>query len=127
MTENQHGYIAIISTIVMFFVLMSVALAASFTSLSGQTNILEKEYKVRSDSTVHACVEKALILISENRSYAGGDTLSLGGDSCEISSVESSDESHIISVESTVMSATTTLRVEIASGDLSIISWQEIP
>lgn len=126
---NQRGYIALISTILMFFILLALTLTVSFVSFTHRMNILEAEEKAQSNALSSACVEQALLRLATNRDYDGGETLTLNGNTCAITSVQSASSglNRVIMVTSSVRDAITTLRVEIALKNFSVISLEEVP
>ncbi len=129
MKTNQRGYIAIISTLLMFFVLTALTVTVSFVSFTYRMNILEAEEKAQSSAMASACVHEALTRIATNRDYTGGDTLTLNNNTCAITSVvpAPSGLNRVITATSSVQTAVTTLRVEVVLKNFSIISWEEAP
>ncbi|MDO8489877.1 MAG: hypothetical protein Q7S47_00500 [bacterium] len=129
MTHPQGGYIAIISIVLMFFILLMLTLSVSLASSNGRMNILEAEYKVRSHALASACMKNAMTRLAMNRDYAGGATLTLNNDTCTIESIlpSSGGNNRVIITKSSVQAAITTLRVEIVLKNFLVISQEEVP
>ncbi|MBI4268270.1 hypothetical protein HY627_00355 [Candidatus Uhrbacteria bacterium] len=125
---SENGFIAIISTLLIFFILMLLVLAISFAAYTGRMNTLEAEFQADSRALASSCAESALGRMAKNRDYAGGDTLAIGSGVCSIVSVTSSPDQLLrtITVKSDVGRSVTRLRVDLEIKHLRIRSWREI-
>ncbi len=90
--ENEEdGFVALISSIIIGSVLVAITFAMGFSSFIGRANILDAEFKEKSIGLAESCVDTAIILLQGNSGYAPvtppGDNIPVGGDSCYIWSV----------------------------------------
>ena len=124
---NERGFIALISTIIISAVLLLVIASAGLISIYSRYNIFDSELKQRSDAAADACADEGLYQLAQDPSYTGG-TLSLNSlDQCRIGKVSSPGGNFQFEVQATSSNtAVTNLQIVANSGDLSIISWQEI-
>jgi hypothetical protein len=124
---NQKGYIAIISAVIISFLLMGATLTLSLTGFFNRSNILSSEFKEMSNSLAEACVSTALFKIAENKDYLGNESITVDNSACSIMPIESLGGQKIIKTTATVQNSTTNLRVAIDKITLQIMSWEEIP
>jgi hypothetical protein len=124
---NQKGYIAIISAVVISFLIMGVALTLSFTGFFNRSNISNSEFKKMSNSLAEACASTALFKIAENKDYLGNESVTVDNNTCSIMTIESLGEQKIIKTTATVQNSTTNLKVTIDKTTLQIASWEEVP
>lgn len=130
MSTREHGYIALISVIIISVLLMTIAMAVSLTGFFSRFNILSEEYKERSLALAEACADTALLSLSLDPGYnPSNQTINIGSDACVVVSKQINNPS---SGQTTILTsgqfqqATTNLKVVVGSSDLSLISWQEI-
>ncbi len=123
----MKGYIAIISALVISFVLMVVTFGVSISGYFVRFNILDSYSKEVSNSLAETCVDTALLRLAENSLYSGNETVALGTDQCSILPLETSGTQKIIKARAVVNDAYTNLKVTVLSSDLSIVSWEEVP
>jgi len=121
------GYIAIVSTLIISILLMTVVFATSYSGFVGRFNVLNTEFKERSSALAEACVDTALLKLSQNSSYSGNENISVGSDSCSILAIESPTGQKIIKTKAIFQNSVTNLKVVATSSDLSIVSWEELP
>ncbi len=85
--QPQRGFIALMSMIILSFVLLDVTMTANTSSMFARLNTLNSEYKRISLGLAESCVNKALLTIAENYSYTpapGGDVILVGSNFCTI-------------------------------------------
>ena len=88
--KNEDGFIALICTLILTIVLMLVISNASASSFFARFDSLGNEFKRRSLGLSDACLNAGLLKIAQNYNYvpaSGGDSVSVGSDSCTIVSV----------------------------------------
>lgn len=123
---NQHGYISLISSIIISVLLLAITFAISFNNSSSRFNILNAEFKEQSSALAEACVDTALLKLAQNQSYGGNENISVGNDQCSILPIETLTGQKIIKTKAIFQNAATNLKVAVQAGDLSVISWEEI-
>lgn len=127
MKEQNSGFVALISAIVITLVLLSTATALAVKGFLDRSNILDGNAKETSAGLASACVESARIKVARDGSrYAGGETLNVNGEECTVTSVTHSGGESTICAEGVYRRATTSYRVVVKTSDASIISWREI-
>lgn len=126
--DSNRGFIALISAVVISAVLLLIVVSSGLLSINSRSNILDSELKERSDSTADACADEALYQLALDASYPGG-TYSLNSlDKCTVGKITNPAGNTQFEVQATSSNnSVTSLKVVANSGDLSIISWEEIP
>ncbi|MBI2035965.1 MAG: hypothetical protein HYT12_04800 [Candidatus Liptonbacteria bacterium] len=124
--KRNRGYIALISSIVIALLLLMVTLTLNYTGFFARYNILFSEYKERSVTLAEACANLALLELANNAGYSGGETISLGTDSCLIRPIISGDPV-IIETQAIFQNSYTNLRINADQANLDIVSWEEVP
>ena len=128
MRENkkENGFIALMTAIVLSFILMITAVALNQTSFFARSEILDAEYKNRSSALAEACVDTALLKLAVNPGYAGPDPdIPVGSDTCDIRPVITTGSQKIIQTRAEFQEAATNLEVKVDASDLSVVSWNE--
>ncbi len=126
-TKYNSGFAALISSIILSVVLLLVATNLSLTGFYGRSDILDSELKKRSSVLAEACIDTALLKLSDNPSYTGSESITVqGGDTCNILTLDPSADPIIINTTSVFRDATTKLEVKVNASDLSVVSWKEI-
>jgi type II secretory pathway component PulK len=67
--NNQKGFIALISVVIISFVLLLVATTLSTKGFYARFNILDSESKERSNALADACIETARLKLANDTSY----------------------------------------------------------
>ncbi len=127
--NNQSGYIALISTLIVGSVGLAIALSVLWLGIgnakAAQTNNSADNAKAMADY----CVEMALLNVHTNLNYYGGDTITNLGDTCTIVSV-SGKGNRSRTIEATGTSGTITRKVKVqidrVRPQIQLISWQEV-
>ena len=128
--QNQQGFVALISVIIITIVLVVISISVSTTSFFSRFNVADIEYKKRSSDLAEACVDSALLKIAQDPSYtpaAGGEIVNVGSDTCKIFTVVTVGSQITIQTKAIYQKAVTNLQVTVDSGSYSLISWQELP
>lgn len=68
--QNQNGFIALISVIVIFAILLVLASLIAFSSFFTRFNVLDFENKKVSVSLAEACAESALVNLAKDQTYS---------------------------------------------------------
>lgn len=126
--STNRGFIALISVIIISAVLMIIATTLGFSSFFGRYNILDSELKERSSALADACVDVALLKLVNNPTYSSSvsELVNIDLDTCNITNI-SPGYPKTIKVTSDYKNFVTNLEVVVASSDLVISSWEEVP
>ncbi|OGI94361.1 hypothetical protein A3A03_03420 [Candidatus Nomurabacteria bacterium RIFCSPLOWO2_01_FULL_40_18] len=120
----NKGFMALISVVIISAILLLVAISLSNTSFYGRSNILDSELKEKSSALAEACVDVAILKLTDNSSYSPIDEfVNVGSEKCTIDSI-SVGNPKIIKVMADYQHYITKLEIEIDS-DLSIIRFEE--
>ena len=87
---NQKGYIALISAVIISFILIGLTFSVSSAGYFSRGNVATSEYKRISLGLAESCVNLALLRVAQNYNYAplpAGDTIAVGAQDCLIKSV----------------------------------------
>jgi hypothetical protein len=83
MKNNKDGFIALISVIIISFVLLSMTITLNFSGFSGRFNIFDSESKERSDQLADACIASARLTLALNNTYTGvNPSIPIGAEFC---------------------------------------------
>jgi len=121
--NNQRGFIALISVIVITLVLLGTTASLATKGFLDRFNILEGEAKEISAGLAAACVESAQIKVARDSTYTGGETLNVDENTCTIVSYDSNTGT--ICVNAIYKYATTNYRVGLDE-NFEIDSFQEV-
>lgn len=134
---KQKGFIAITSAIVISVLLLAIAFALSFSGFFARFNVLDSEYKNRSNALAEACVDKALLSLALNPSFGGNQTVTVDSATspaiiCEIKEVSLAGSKYTIYTkgefpQTTARKAVSNLKVIVHQSNLSVVSWEELP
>lgn len=122
----QRGYIALMSAFIISAVIILLVLTFGQVSFLNRANISSTQFKEKSRALASACVNTALLKLVDNSSYAGGETISVASDTCDIVSVVSSSTGRIISAQGEFQKSFTNFMVTVDSDVVDIISWEEV-
>src|SRR3989344_689101 len=87
--KEQKGFIAIITALIITFILVILIFTTGLTSFFARFNSLDVQYKRKSLALSEACVNRALLKISQEYTYSGDETYTIPGTSntCKISPI----------------------------------------
>lgn len=124
--HSSGGYIAITSAMIIFGFVVALALAAGLGAFLTRATIAGSYYKDISRALADACADTALLKLSGNVNYAGGETVSVGSDACDIISVTTDGGEKVISVKGAFQGAVTNVVIRANASNLSIAEWKEV-
>jgi len=129
--QQNSGFVALISAILISVSLLILTVAVSFEGYHSRFSILESQQKEASTYLAEACINTAILKIAQNIHYAGNETIPVGGESCKIvSAVQGTfPTERIIKAKGISGDAVTNLRVEASflnSPDIDIDIWEEV-
>lgn len=67
--DRNKGFIALMSAIIISAVLMLTVVAGALSSIYARSNVLDAELKSRSRAVADACLEQALLLVTNDPDY----------------------------------------------------------
>ncbi|MEK7664229.1 MAG: hypothetical protein AAB340_02200 [Patescibacteria group bacterium] len=126
--KKKKGYIALISAIVISFLLIVITVSLGFGSFFGRFDILDSESKEKSTALAEACVSQAILEASGDTFYSRltDFTIPISGNKCKRSSEQIGNEI-IIKAQAEFNKSYTNLKVIIDNSDFSVVSWKECP
>ena len=125
--QNQDGFLALMSAIIIVLVLLMITSTLSLTGFFNRFNILDSESKERSFAAAEACGDVALLRLFSNPSYLGNnEVVDVGSDQCMVVSVTTSGSEKTIMTKADINGSVTNIKIVVNSSDLSMISWEEI-
>lgn len=133
--KKNHGFIALVSVIIVSLILTVVVFALSFGGFSLRFNILGSEFKEISFFSAKSCRDIAILKLSVNNSYLprlGGDDIFLSdskdGLTCKIVSIFLQGGETVVETSAEFEKARTNLRTSTLkiNGNYSIVSSYEV-
>lgn len=130
-SPTHRGFIALISVLVISFMLMSLALLASENGLRTRMNTTVIEDRLVAAHRARSCASIALLRVAQDASYSPDkETVLLSRDqSCEIEEASGSDEHKMIRTNGRTGSSISRVYVEASIASTSavtILTWFEI-
>lgn len=120
--NKQHGFMALISTIIISIILLSMAVSLNLTNFYAQSNTLYSEFKEISFNLAESCTQIALLKIIQNPNYhPDNEVVSMHRDTCTIISINADT----IETMANYKNYTTNLRAKIDPDDGSMRSLEE--
>lgn len=89
--NQEYGFIALISILLVGSLTLFIALGLSFSALSGIDASLGQESAYIARSRAESCAEYALLKIRDNNEYLGGEQVVLMDGTCVVESVASGE------------------------------------
>ena len=124
--QEEGGFIALISAIIIAFVLITVTVVLNFVAFYGRFNVLDSEFKETSVALAEACVDVAILEISKGSLPVIGSPISVGSAECTVASIAGST-TKIIKIQAIYKGAYTNLKVSFTPLSQTINSWIECP
>lgn len=122
--KSEQGYIALITAIILGVTLLVAVLSFAFIIFFSKESATQAILKEDSYFAARACIEQALINITVDPSYTGGENISVGSDQCTISSVTEDGINYLITTTATIERSTTILELTV-DGTLDVVSFVE--
>lgn len=89
--KNQNGYIALISCIIIAFILLAATVTLGGKGVAGRLALLDLEYKTVSDAAAHGCLHIAIAGVMNDAGYTvvpeSPTILPVGNSTCTIVSI----------------------------------------
>jgi len=122
--KSEQGYIALTSAVILGITLLVAVLGFAFIIFFNKKSTTQAILKEDSYFAARACLEKALLNLTVNSAYTGGENVSVGSDQCTISSVVQDGINYLITATATIERSTTTLELTV-DGMLDVVSFVE--
>ena len=127
LNSNNHGYIAITTSIILTIVVTLLALSFNLSSSSNHITASALRNKNLSLSLANGCAEHALLQLKASSSYAGNEMISVNSRTCTIFPLETPDSNtKIIKTSDSSSGYTGNIKIQLDLGGFSIVSWQEL-
>lgn len=124
----KRGFIALISVIIVSAILLIIAVTLSLNQFYDRYNILESEYKERSSSLAEACVDSALLELTNDINYSGNSTTTVyDTNKCYTGNIPPTIPQKTFQTRAIYQNSYTNLKVKVDTSNFSIMSWEEIP
>ncbi len=129
--NKRNGYIILISLIVLSAIAAAVSGSLLLLSLGHSQTASVSGQSIRAQALAEACAETALDSLREDPEYAGGETVVIEQDNCQVVSVLFSDPQYVIftqaSVEGVVRKVIVNAQRDEETPAMQITSWQNVP
>jgi len=122
--KSEQGYIALTTVIILGVTLLVAVLGFGFIIFFNRQSTTQAILKDDSYFAARACIEQALLNLTADSSYTGGEDISVGNNQCTISSVTPDGVNYLIITTATVERSTTTLELTV-DGILDVVSFVE--
>ncbi len=134
-TKNeQGGFVALISVIILGIVLMAAVLSLANRGLAQRFMFLDLERKDASDALAQGCLQSAIVAVVNDPTLTISSTnwkiVHIGSATCGIYSITPNTPSagnSLIKTTASTSAATTNLEVVVGTTNGNIISWKETP
>lgn len=144
--KHQHGFIALISAIVIMAIFLIIAFTLSTSGFFLRFNVLDSEFKKTSLGLAEACVQKAMLKLAQTPTYdpssSEGECMNVSGNVsddcaaparknvCKICSVSTAGSQKTINARAVYngsYSNVTAIVSQDAYGNFTVNSWDEQP
>jgi hypothetical protein len=128
MYANRHqGFVALISAVIISAVLMLMVLAGALSGIFARSNVLDAELKSRSRAVADACLDQALLLVTNNPGYLDSQYQKFNAlDACLLT-VSGVAPAKSIAVQGSSTKAVTNLSATYNTGTKAFTSLSEVP
>jgi hypothetical protein len=122
--KSEQGYIALTTVIILGVTLLVAVLGFGFIIFFNRESTTQAILKDDSYFAARACIEQALLNLTADSAYTGGENISVSSNQCTISSVAQDGENYLIITTATIERSTTTLELTV-DGILDVVSFVE--
>ena len=122
-SKRSEGFVALISAIIIASVLMIFVVGTGAGGFYTRFDVFGSEIKEISYGLAEACIQTAILKVSQDSSYSGDEVIPVGGESCNI--CQGSDSSTVIA-QGIFDNSYTNLEADINS-DFEITDLRELP
>ena len=124
----QKGIIALTTVLITGAVVLFIGLGMTLRSMIESDISLDQELSQKALVMATSCMEQALLLLANNSSYNGNETITIGTQTCSIGTITGEGEERSVQSSSNVYGYTSRLIVTVSdvTPPLQISSWQEV-
>ena len=116
------------SAIIISLVLLLMITTTGLTGFYGRFNILDSELKERSFALAEACGDVALLALTNDPSWGGNATTSIGtAGECYVGPVSTGGGQKTFKTKSIYDNSFSIVHITLDATTLAVISWEEIP
>lgn len=128
MNQSQHGYVALLSVLIVGAACLTIGITLLITGADSQRSVLVTQQSTQARNLASACAEEALQQLHDNTSFTGNNNLSLGQGSCGYTVSNTGGNNRTIDSMGTVNGIVRKLKVYVTinATSISITSWQEV-
>ncbi len=127
MYAKHQGFVALMSAIIISAVLMLTVVAGALSGIYARSNVLDAELKSRSRAVADACLEQALLLVTNNPSYADTEYQKFNDlDACELTITGAAPTKTFV-IQGSSTNAVTNLSATYDTGTKALTSLAEAP
>lgn len=128
MYANRHqGFIALMSAVIISAVLLLTAVTGGLSGIFARSNILDAELKSRSRAAADACLDQAMLLVTNDTSYTGSEYQRFNDlDGCELT-VSGAAPTKSITTQGSSTKAITNLSATFDTTTHDLTSLAEVP
>jgi hypothetical protein len=124
--KQKQGYAAIVTVLIISFVVLSVGTTSALTAINSLTNTLSSYRGRKALEIVESCAEDALIRLNKDNTIPTSITLPQG--TCAITPVPTGNNWNITIIGPTVDSHSKIIQITATRNDtITITSWKELP
>jgi hypothetical protein len=126
----NQGFIALISILIIGALILAVSIGVSLRSIDETTMSMDQQESNRALALADLCAEQALMKLESVLNYAGSESITVDGDTCDILLITGSGNlNRTIKTQSTVSGYTRKVKLEVLqiSPTMQISSWETVP
>jgi len=129
LSNNQKGYITLISVLVVSAVSISVTISLLLLGLGSSRTSFVYQQSYQAKGFADACAEEALEEIRSNTGFVGGGNINFGNGTCTYNVTSQGAENRTVVATGTVDSVIRKVSVIINDINplITVVSWQEVP
>ncbi len=121
----KNGYVAITSVIILLFIIISLAVFSSLSSVSESQIAVNEKLSMQALNNVESCADDALLQLNQNGTLPA--TVNINSYSCSVILEDQSGSDYTFRVVYISGNFTKTLRIVASRTDkVYILSWEEI-
>jgi len=127
--ENQKGFIALITVLIISAILLMISISSNLFGISESDMGLQKSQASQAFYLANLCSEDALMKLKNDINYLGNENLIFDNGSCSILPIESgSGESRTVKTIGSIQNQIRKIRIEMGriNPSLQISLWQEV-
>src|SRR3989344_9440055 len=125
-SKKSSGLIAIVTAIILSFLIILVATVLGSSALFSRSNDVDFLSKQSSYFLARSCLDQALLELAGNSDYSGNEVIAIDSYQCTINPVETSGSNKIIKATAQVNSAVTNLKLTVVSTTFATVSLEEV-